>query len=247
VVSYGKTAFGGPQKTLAYRPIGLPSGQEAQELQSSLDILGRFGWEAVAFVGAIGGDQQIVLKRKYDKNRIVSEREAISRGAQLYIKDMADILEREQSLREAARRAEDEERNKPHLIDLDAEDAKAAKAARLVALRNSYIEAFKNSELSQTSTITIEYSYAWSDDIDVEIRTDLTKHYLKEDGKSYRYSEVYQYLKNSVVRHRFPDGLLPHGADVKINANGSIQFDGSLVEVVQYKTRYSSILNQWTD
>ena len=142
VVSYGKTEFGGPQKTLAYRPIGLPNGQEAQELQSSLDILGRFGWEAVAFVGAIGGDQQIVLKRKYDKNRIVSEREEISRGAQLYIKDMADILEREQNLREAARRAEDEERNKPHLIDLDAEDAKSAKAASLVALRNSYIEAF---------------------------------------------------------------------------------------------------------
>lgn len=94
VVSYGKTEFGAPQKTLAYRPIGLPNGQEAQDLQNSLDILGRFGWEAVAFVGSIGGDQQIVLKRKYDKSRIVSEREAIARGAQLYIKDMADILER---------------------------------------------------------------------------------------------------------------------------------------------------------
>jgi hypothetical protein len=101
--------------------------------------------------------------------------------------------------------------------------------------------------LTQTSTITIEYSNFWSNDIDIEIRTDLTKRYLKDDGKSYRRNEVYQYLKNSVVRHRFPDGLLPPVADVKITAIGSIQFDGSPVEVVQYKTRYSSILSRWID
>jgi len=43
VVSYGKTLFASPQKTLAYRSIGLVAGQEAPDLENSLDILGRFG------------------------------------------------------------------------------------------------------------------------------------------------------------------------------------------------------------
>ena len=244
VVTYGKTEFGTPQKTLAYRPIGLANGQEAQDLQNSLDILGRFGWEAIAFVGSIGGDQQIVLKRKYDKNRIVSERESIARGAELYVKDMADILEREQNLRDAERLAEEEARNKPHLIDLDSEDAEAAKAARLVAFRNFYNEGFKNSELSQTSTIKIEYPSAFSEDINVGIRTDLTKRFLKDDGKSYRYSEVAQFLKNAVALPNFPNGLLAKFADVRITVVGFIQFQGESVEITHYKNTY--ILGSWT-
>jgi hypothetical protein len=246
VVSYGKTEFGAPQKTLAYRPIGLLNGQEAQDLQNSLDILGRFGWEAVAFVGSIGGDQQIVLKRKYDKNRIVSERESIARGTELYIKDMADILEREQSLRDAERLAEEEARNKPHLIDLDSEDEEAAKAARLVAFRNFYNEGFKNSELSQTSTITIEYSNASSGDINVVIRTDLTKRFLKDDGKSYRGKEVYQFLKSGVPLPNFSSELLARSANVKITAVGFIQFQDKSVDVALYLNTYSSILGKWS-
>jgi len=246
VVSYGKTEFGAPQKTLAYRPIGLLNGQEAQDLQNSLDILGRFGWEAVAFVGSIGGDQQIVLKRKYDKNRIVSERESIARGTELYIKDMADILEREQSLRDAERLAEEEARNKPHLLDLDSEDEEAAKAARLVAFRNFYNEGFKNSELSQTSTITIEYSNASSGDINVVIRTDLTKRFLKDDGKSYRGKEVYQFLKSGVPLPNFSSELLARSANVKITAVGFIQFQDKSVDVALYLNTYSSILGKWS-
>jgi hypothetical protein len=39
VVSYGKTLFGGPDKTLAYRSIGLvATAQEASEIQQSLYI-----------------------------------------------------------------------------------------------------------------------------------------------------------------------------------------------------------------
>jgi hypothetical protein len=245
VVSYGKTEFGAPQKTLAYRPVGLPNGQEAQDLQNNLDILGRFGWEAVAFVGAIGGDQQIVLKRKYDKNRIASEREAIARGIELYIQDLADILDRKQRVREAERLAEEEERNNPHLIDLDAEDAKAAKAARLVALQNFYNSVFNASELSQASTITFEYSNAWSDDVDVRIRTDLTKQFLKVDGKSYRRNEVDQYIKNGLEKPSFSSQLLVNYASVKITVIAFIQFADKPVEVDEYTDTYSSITNRW--
>ena len=69
IVCFGKTAFENPQKTLAYRTLGVSGGNEGAALEANLDIMGRFGWEVVAIVGAIGGDQQIVLKRKYDKLR----------------------------------------------------------------------------------------------------------------------------------------------------------------------------------
>ncbi|MFX1679204.1 DUF4177 domain-containing protein [Mitsuaria sp. CC2] len=78
VVSYGKTLFGAPQKTLAYRTLGLPDGQEGSDLQKSLDILGRFGWELVSVVGAIGGDQQLILKRRFDRVRSNGERAVLA-------------------------------------------------------------------------------------------------------------------------------------------------------------------------
>jgi len=101
VVSYGKTLFGNPEKTLAYRSIGLSAtAQEANEIQQGLDVLGRFGWEIITVVGTIGGDQQIVMKRRYDKNRVANESLAILRGRELYLKDLIDILERARRIRE---------------------------------------------------------------------------------------------------------------------------------------------------
>ena len=245
VVSYGKSEFGSPQKTLAYRAIGLPGGQEAEELQTNLDILGRFGWEAVSFLGSIGGDQQIVLKRKYDKNRSASQGEAITRATALYIKDMVDILERERTLREAQQLAEEEAGNKPHLINLDAEDAKAAKAALLDVLRDSYTEALKRREFSDMSKLTVEYRNSYSSNLDVEVVVDLTKRFLKEDGKSYRLSEISTFLKNNIDTYKFRDSRLPEYSDVKITAKGFVQFEGKPVFVAAYVKNYDGVLKRW--
>ena len=60
VVSNGKVYFGGiasdKQSPTAFF-------QEATSTQSALDILGKQGWELVMVVGAIGGDQEFILKR----------------------------------------------------------------------------------------------------------------------------------------------------------------------------------------
>ena len=73
VVSYGTTYFtdpvlnlegeAGASKILLLSELGITLPREATELQRDIDVLGRFGWELVAVVGTIGGDQQIVFKR----------------------------------------------------------------------------------------------------------------------------------------------------------------------------------------
>lgn len=88
VVSYGSTAFIDPLVELEARgttfskiemfgEIGITVPLEAVELQRNIDVLGKFGWELVAVVGAIGGDQQLVFKRPYDAERSAQEAERI--------------------------------------------------------------------------------------------------------------------------------------------------------------------------
>ena len=245
VVSYGKTAFESPQKTLAYRTLGLSGGMEATEVEANLDIMGRFGWEILAIVGAIGGDQQIVLKRKYDKARAASEYGMITRGKELYLKDLSDIAQRTNRLLEESRRQAEADRNKTRLIDLDSIDEQAARQRKLAGLEKSYSEAFQKLEMAPTSTISVRRKNEFSNDIEVEIRSDLTSKFLK-DGNSYRRNEVLSYLKGQVQRYRFKDPALDQYDGVKITAKGFIRFSGEEVDVGRYDTSMS-IGNRWVD
>ena len=100
VVSFGKTLFDIPEKTLAYKELGIDTGNESISLQTNFDILGRFGWELVSITGAIGGDQQAIFKRKYEKQRSENEYGWILTGKEIYIKDLQDILERRTKIEE---------------------------------------------------------------------------------------------------------------------------------------------------
>lgn len=88
VVSYGQTSFIDPlmeleamgttfSKIEMFGEIGITVPLEAIELQRNIDVLGKFGWELVAVVGAIGSDQQLVFKRPYDVERSAQEAERI--------------------------------------------------------------------------------------------------------------------------------------------------------------------------
>lgn len=60
VVSKGKVYFYDPTNK---QPESKPFSSEATTTQSALDALGAEGWELVAVVGVIGGDQEFILKR----------------------------------------------------------------------------------------------------------------------------------------------------------------------------------------
>lgn len=88
VVSYGQTSFIDPlmeleamgttfSKLEMFGEIGITLPLEAIDLQRNIDVLGKFGWELVAVVGAVGGDQQLVFKRPYDAERSAQEAERI--------------------------------------------------------------------------------------------------------------------------------------------------------------------------
>jgi hypothetical protein len=246
VVSYGKTLFGTPQKTLAYRTVGLPDGQEGSDLQRSLDILGRFGWELVSVVGAIGGDQQLILKRRFDRVRSNGESAAILRGKELYVKDLIDILEREQRVREEAERAAEAERSKPRLVDLDAAEALVARKRRAADLEASYVDALKKAEISKYSTLAASPRSAYAGDFVVNVAVDLT---FMSDAGTYRKSVVTAYLTEQMDRFRSsvqPQPLDKYGS-ILIRGTGFITFQGQRVDVATYKADFNTISGRWSD
>jgi hypothetical protein len=73
VISLGKVYFSNPvsdpdakssglSKLLSFSEAGLITAQEGLSTQKSMDSLGKFGWELVGVVGAIGGDQETFSK-----------------------------------------------------------------------------------------------------------------------------------------------------------------------------------------
>lgn len=246
VVSYGKTLFGSPEKTLAYRSIGLAAtAQEANEIQQSLDILGRFGWEVITVVGSIGGDQQIVLKRRYEKTKVANEGLAILRGRELYLKDLIDILERGRKIREESEAAAVAARNQPRLVDLDAKESEEKRmqlTAELNAKVKSALNEIQGAKDPSVSARVLDsagkYSY-------VDIKIDLTDLMLK-DGGNYRASEVRNWLNSTLIptlKRAF--NSVSGSLDITVTAN--INFNGKVEKVGEQKTRYSDILKRWTE
>jgi hypothetical protein len=223
VVSYGKTIFGTPEKTLAYRSIGLSAtAQEANEVQRSLDVLGRFGWEVVTIVGSIGGDQQIVFKRRFDRARSANEASEILKGREVYLRDLLDIMERESRVREEAAAAAVAERNRPRLIELDEAD-RAETLMRLSAERKSAVESgFAGMPWGSQVTVKVTAGMSFTR---IEAVFDGTQQFLK-NGNTYRKSEVDTWVKNNLLRSlestaKSSDGPVMLSIDTQISFNGA--------------------------
>lgn len=79
VVSGGKTYFSSALEgslvgdSKAVVASGSTFRDEALELQHKMDGLGQLGWELVAVIGAIGGDQEFLFKRPYVKSVVDAE------------------------------------------------------------------------------------------------------------------------------------------------------------------------------
>jgi len=88
--SFGKTNFDFPEKSNKYIYLYDDIGQEGKTLQKNLDTLGQYGWELISIVGTIGGDQQLVLKRKFDPSLVKRDDEAIKKKNEKIKYDMEE-------------------------------------------------------------------------------------------------------------------------------------------------------------
>jgi hypothetical protein len=120
VISYGKTYFADPIKSQNYAAITAQAGQEAVSLQKSLDGLGKLGWELVAVIGNIGGDQELLLKRKSDPSLGKKEQDYLAKQS---AQAMTDLMNRYKKQADESAKAEKLAADKKILVDLDLLDA----------------------------------------------------------------------------------------------------------------------------
>jgi hypothetical protein len=210
IVSYGKTSFvsvsesvaDGSSKLTAFKEFSeLLYGSEAISTQEKLDILGRLDWELVSVVGAIGGDQQFVLKRPRNVNRaeiellvaselketLEAEKKTKDKAAELYAKILE---ERKQAL---------EEREKASLVDLDTMEKSAAKKAEDERIFGIIRQCLIESGVKQNEVIETQYGEVLVKEISIK-KTDYRSGYkfnieidgsaaLVKEGRKYRSSQ----------------------------------------------------------
>lgn len=145
VISFGKTFFSsavdleakktGQSKLMIYGPLGGVIASEALDTQAQVDTLGKYGWELIGVLGAIGGDQQWVFKRPFDAARAATEAAQIRReGAEL-------AAAREKAAREEAAKPAAAPAPITELVNLDAREAEAKRNADNQAVRQRFTAA----------------------------------------------------------------------------------------------------------
>lgn len=240
VVSYGKTVFGSPEKTLAYRAIGLgTSAQEANDVQRNLDILGRFGWELTTIVGAIGGDQQIVFKRRFDRARASTEASAILKGKELYLKDLIDIWERARRIQEESAAIAEAERSKPRLIELDALEEENLRTKMTSERKAEYQAAIASTTWGDKAKLSVSADSSY---ISVDVKIDVTGQALR-DGNTYRKSEISSWLKQTALS-KLKSASRNWGL-IMLNVEATVEFQGRTIAVAKEHSTYSSISGRW--
>ena len=197
VVSFGKTYFtsaadgdakvSGSSKLLMYGPLGAVYAQEAQVTQAQIDTLGRYGWELLNVLGAIGGDQQWVFKRPYDPDRASKEAALIRQEGQLLVDARA------KAAKEAAAQPVSPAATPQQLIELDARDAAARKAADDAALASRVSAALQPITGVAVTIDTSNIGTTLGGDGGVLVTLDLTSNVLS--GNTYRATAVQAALK----------------------------------------------------
>jgi len=223
VISYGKAYFGVAEKTLLYQTIENGLGQEANDLQTNLDALGKFGWEVVAVVGSIGGDQEILLKRKNDVNR--------KKADEAYLKSISD--QREKDWKDKQKTEKDKQlreqaliKDKKMLIDIDAKEQRENMLAKEKSVKeyvDSILQSIEFSNIIKKEIVFDGYSYV------INIQLNLTKDYLINDNE-YRKSDVDNYITGLIENISIDtDSMWIYQID--INIEGLIELNGQKISV----------------
>jgi len=241
VVSFGKTYFTSPadgdakvsgsSKLLMYGPLGAVYAQEAQTTQAQIDTLGRYGWELLNVLGAIGGDQQWVFKRPYDPDRAAKEATLIKQEGQLLLDARA------KAAKEAATQPASPAATPQELIELDARDSTVKQAAADAALASRVRAALaglntKNVTIDTTSIADKPYR-----DNSVTVTLDLTSTVLS--GNTYRASAVQDalkaYMASATSFGKLDVNAQPYyscySGSISFLFEGTVQFNGSTKSV----------------
>jgi len=225
VISYGQAYFESPLKTEGYLSAPSRAGQEAVNLQKSLDNLGKVGWEIVAAIGIIGGDQELILKRKNDPNLTKKERDFFEKQKAKALTDfMAQMKKEEAEAEKVAKLAAE----KKVLIDLDQQD-EISEMNQQEAAANSYIaelaEAFNSEDLIRKHASTNGLQHV------LTLQYNLTASNL-DNVNEYRKSDVIKNLTDkieSVTVDR--DRLWIY--DFQVVAEAYLKLNGKLVKVAE--------------
>ena len=162
VVSFGKTEFGdiesniasGDSKLAAFKEFStLLAGYEALDLQKKMDILGRFGWEAVEVVGAIGGEQELMFKRQRRANRIEAEQRVIAKLSSILREEAAEKEEQLKALVQELQAAQEQPKNE--LIELDSKEKREREKAKQDKLRLVLEEIFDSTKSAMREGVSI--------------------------------------------------------------------------------------------
>jgi len=188
VVSFGKAYFTDPlsseakeaglSKVRAFTEAGMLMADEATDIQSRLDKLGQFGWELVGVVGAIGGDQEFILKRQYDPARSEKETELVQAEGKRLRQVAAEL-----AAKQATETAE-------ALVDMDAVEKAARDESKRSELEKQLREVISSGNYSLVDMHVPVKDY-------VMITIDGSSQLLK-DGNKYRASEA-RSLAQSIV------------------------------------------------
>ncbi|MCH3907773.1 MAG: hypothetical protein LKE39_00910 [Sphaerochaeta sp.] len=214
VVSFGKSYFSDYNvRALAYLDEGIRSDvQEAKSIEKSLDVLGQHGWEVIDITGTIGGDQQITLKRPYNKE--VSDAEKI-----LALEQQQKLDKDALSLAEYLLEHQEQEPEPPkpkELKDLDAIEAEAAKEAKIEEKISSMKKALQTA-MSGTELVLLKetYNYEPTKQIDVMLEVLVPQRFLIGDD-SYRKSEINSYAQSLSKVFQLKEFESENGSSIKV-------------------------------
>jgi hypothetical protein len=191
-VSFGKVYFSDPltdpdrkasgdSKLVSFSREGIVIANEGILAQRSMDVLGKFGWELVGAVGAIGGDQEMLFKRPFDENRSKQEEELIKKEGER----IRNLLQEERAKTVNTSTATAE------LVDLDEVEKTAARNANRRSQEErlkTAAETFKDYPISIDSVISNAYSGS-DTSVSITVIADATSKLLT-DGNKYRSGEA---------------------------------------------------------
>lgn len=200
VASPGKLIFASPLDGTGATKLGgasaatLPILMESAWGQLALDSLGAAGWELVSVSGSIGGDQQFVLKRRFDEARSAAEAASAAKALA------------------GAMSARDQAATDSGPVDLDAAEMEAETAKQQNRLRAA-IEAcgIKATEVRFRSARRVA----------ADVYIDATQALVK--AGSYRQSEAEAFLKKSIDLISNAAGLHINYSDGKVDLRLEVQ------------------------